>query len=69
MSESNGCRWENDVECPYASGFEICKDIEDEEIEEIECYEEDTRPHPLDNGDRGDYLYEQWKDRKMLDDE
>ena len=51
------CRWYNDVECPFASGYEDCPNCED--------YEEDTRKHPLDDGDRGDYLYEQWKDKMM----
>ena len=39
------CKWLNDVECPYASGYEKC--------EGCDKYEIDDRPHPLDDSDRG----------------
>jgi len=51
------CKWINDVECPYARGHQDCN--------ECDKYEEDTRKHPLDDSDKGDYLYEQEKDRRM----
>jgi hypothetical protein len=55
------CRWLNDVECPYATGYQECDDCD--------TYEKDEMGHPLDDGDRGDYLYEQMKDRKMMEEE
>lgn len=39
------CRWLNDIECPYATGYQEC--------EECDKYEEDNRPHPLDDSDTG----------------
>lgn len=60
--------WEA-VECPYASGYQACKDIHDDSIEVLDCYVEDTRVHPLDDGDRGDYLYECEKDRRTMEGE
>ena len=38
------CRWLNDVECPYASGYEKC--------DNCDKYEKGL-PHPLDDSDRG----------------
>ncbi len=57
----DNCLFLDDVECPYAQGHEIC--------EGCDQYEEDTRKHPLDDGDRGDYLYEQWKDKQLWGEE
>ena len=42
------CLWLNDVECPYASGFESCPDCSK--------YEKDDRKHPLDDSGQADYL-------------
>jgi len=42
------CLYLNDVECPYASGHEIC--------EGCDTYEKDTRRHPLDDSHQADYL-------------
>ena len=37
------CRWLNDVECPYASGYQEC--------DGCDKYEKEDN-HPLDNSDR-----------------
>ena len=40
------CKWFNDVECPYADGYQEC--------EGCDKYEIDDRPHPLEEEeDRG----------------
>lgn len=55
------CLWMNDVECPYASGYEDCTGCDK--------YEEDTRPHPLDDSGQPDYLRDMEKDRRMMEGE
>ena len=52
------CRWLNDVECPYATGYENCSDCSK--------YEKDDRPHPLDDSDRGCTEYHMRKDMGAL---
>ena len=49
------CKWFNDIECPYASGFESCSDCAK--------YEKDTRKHPLEEHDQADYLRDMERDR------
>ena len=38
------CKWFNDVECPYATGYQEC--------DGCDKYEKDERKHPLDDSDR-----------------
>ncbi|MEE8185616.1 MAG: hypothetical protein V3T96_04365 [Thermodesulfobacteriota bacterium] len=48
------CKWLNDIECPYATGYQHC--------EECDKYEEDDRPHPLDDSEQSDYLRDMEKE-------
>ena len=38
------CLWLDDVECPYAPGYEDC--------DNCDKYQEDDRKHPIDDSDR-----------------
>jgi len=42
------CRWLNDIECPYETGYEEC--------DNCDKYDKDERKHPLDDSEQADYL-------------
>ena len=42
------CLWLNDIECPYATGYQDC--------DNCDKYIRDERKHPLDDSDQADYL-------------
>ena len=48
------CKWLNDVECPYATGYQECDDCDK--------YEKDDRSYPLDDSGQADYLRDMAKD-------
>ena len=44
----NDCLWLDDVECPFATGYQVC--------DGCDKYQEDTRQHPLDDSGQADDL-------------
>ena len=59
------CKWWDDVECPYATGYQSCDDCSSYEpyIHAISCKCPDCE------ADRGEYLRDQQRDRRMMDED